>query len=215
MGLDIYLTKVLSKSEVNKLKKKHNVSDLIYPEKYNDELDKITFINIEELISCDTNVATFNMFKHHLMNQTIGYYNLTAMLIASKVKTKDRNLNNYFISGFSSSSKGENYTRFEITHNRDKNDVMRMDIRDDKVKNLEYRRKELGLFIQDVKYVQRKGISITQSLTGKCYRDEIFELFISNEVQLQKLNENNKYEDSILKSQGFKIPERHLLYVNW
>ena len=38
MGLDIYLTKVLSKSEVDKLKKKH--TDLIYP-------DEFSFIEIQ------------------------------------------------------------------------------------------------------------------------------------------------------------------------
>ena len=42
MGLDICLTKVLSKSEVDKLKKKH--TDLIYPEQF-------TFIEILFLLN--------------------------------------------------------------------------------------------------------------------------------------------------------------------
>lgn len=215
MGLDIYLSRVLNKDDISKLKKKHNVSDLIYPKKYNEELDKITFITIQELVSCDVNIETFNIFKNCIAEQEIGYYNVTALLLESKVKTKDKELANYCISGFSSSSIGENYTEIEFTHRNNEKDVMKLDILDDKIKNLEYRTKEVGLFIQDVSYVQRKGITINESLTGKCYRDEIFELFISNEVQLQKLNENNEYENSILKSQGFKIPESHLLYINW
>ena len=215
MGLDIYLSRVLNKDDISKLKKKHNVSDLIYPKKYNEELDKITFITIQELVSCDVNIETFNMFKNCIAEQEIGYYNVTALLLESKVKTKDKELANYYISGFSSSSKGENYTEIEFTHRNNEKDIMKLDILDDTIKNLEYRTKEVGIFIQDVSYVQRKGITINESLTGKCYRDEIFELFISNESQLQKLNENNEYENSILKSQEFKIPESHLLYINW
>ena len=103
MGLDIYLSRVLNKDDISKLKKKHNVSDLIYPKKYNEELDKITFITIQELVSCDVNIETFNMFKNCIAEQEIGYYNVTALLLESKVKTKDKELANYYISGFSSS----------------------------------------------------------------------------------------------------------------
>ena len=214
MGLDIELCRVMSKGEVTKLKNKYGVTDLIYPEQSCDELDKISFIEIEHLISCDTNIATFNMFKHCLAEQEIGYYNVTAMLLESKVKTKDQNLSNYFITGLSSSSKGENYTEFKITHRSDKKDIIEVDILDDKIKNLEYRAKELGIFIQDVEYIQRKGINVNKTLTGKCYRDEIFELFISTESQLEKLNKNNEYKDCVLK-RDFKIPKNHLLYINW
>lgn len=205
MGLDIYLTKVLSKSEVDKLKKKH--TDLIYPEQF-------TFIEIQDLVNCETNIETLNLFKDCLVENEIGYYNIPAMLLAGKIKTKDPNLNNYFMSGMSSSLKGENYTRFDITHNKDENDVIYLNMLDSEIKKYDFRIKELGLFIEDVSYVQRKGITINESLTGKCYRDEIFELFISTESQLQKLNENNRYFDCELK-RDFKIPEHHLLYVNW
>lgn len=204
MGLDIYLTKVLSKSEVNKLKKKHNVSDL----------EEISFIHLDQLTNCDTNIETLNLFKDCLVENEIGYYNIPAMLLAGKIKTKDPNLSNYFMSGISSSLKGENYTRFDISHNKDENDVIQLDMLDSEINNYNFKIKELGLFIQDVRYVQRKGITINESLTGKCYRDEIFELFISNESQLQKLNENNRYFDCDLK-RDFQIPEHHLLYVNW
>lgn len=206
MGLDISLEKVLTKAEVNKLKKKHNLSDLSH-------LDKITFIHLDQLTNCETNIETLNLFKDCLVENEIGYYNIPAILLARNVKTKDTNLSNYSISGFSSSSKGENYTRLDITHNKDENDVIILDMLDSEINNYDFKIKELGIFIQDVKYVQRKGISITKSLTGKCYR-EIFELFISNEVQLQKLNENNRYFDCDLK-RDFVIPEHHLLYVNW
>lgn len=204
MGLDIYLTKVLSKSEVNKLKKKHNVSDL----------EEISFIHLDQLTNCDTNIETLNLFKDCLVENEIGYYNIPAILLAGNVKTKDPNLSNYFMSGISSSLKGENYTRFDISHNKDENDVIQLDMLDSEINNYNFKIKELGLFIQDVRYVQRKGITINESLTGKCYRDEIFELFISNESQLQKLNENNRYFDCDLK-RDFQIPEHHLLYVNW
>lgn len=204
MGLDIYLTKVLKKSEVDKLKKKHNVSDL----------EKISFIHLDQLTNCDTNIETLNLFKDCLVENEIGYYNIPAILLAGNVKTKDPNLSNYFMSGISSSLKGENYTRFDISHNKDENDVIQLDMLDSEINNYNFKIKELGIFIQDVRYVQRKGITINESLTGKCYRDEIFELFISNEVQLQKLNENNRYFDCDLK-RDFKIPEHHLLYVNW
>lgn len=205
MGLDICLTKVLSKSEVDKLKKKH--TDLIYPEQF-------TFIEIQDLVNCETNIETLNLFKDCLVENEIGYYNIPAMLLVGKIKTKDPNLSNYFMSGMSSSLKGENYTRFDITHNKDENDVIYLDMLDSEIKKYDFRIKELGLFIEDVSYIQRKGITINESLTGKCYRDEIFELFISTESQLQKLNENNRYFDCDLK-RDFKIPEHHLLYVNW
>lgn len=203
MGLDIYLTKVLKKSEITKLKKKHNVSDL----------EQITFIHLDQLTNCDTNIETLNLFKDCLVENEIGYYNIPAILLAGNVKTKDSNLSNYFMSGMSSSLKGENYTRLDITHNKDENDVIQLDMLDSEINNYNFKIKELGLFIQDVRYVQRKGITITKSLTGKCY-SEIFELFISNESQLQKLNENNTYFDCDLK-RDFQIPEHHLLYVNW
>lgn len=204
MGLDIYLTKVLRKSEVNELKKKHNVSDL----------EKISFIHLDQLTNCDTNIETLNSFKDCLVENEIGYYNIPAILLAGNVKTKDSNLSNYFMSGMSSSLKGENYTRFDISHNKDENDVIQLDMLDSEINNYNFKIKELGIFIQDVRYVQRKGITVNESLTGKCYRDEIFELFISNESQLQKLNENNRYFDCDLK-RDFQIPEHHLLYVNW
>ena len=205
MGLDIYLTKVLSKSEVDKLKKKH--TDLIYP-------DEFSFIEIEHLVNCETNIETLNLFKDCLVENENSYYNIPAILLAGKIKTKDPNLSNYFMSGISSSLKGENYTRFDISHNKDENDIISLDMLDREINNYNFKIKELGLFIQDVSYVQRKGITINESLTGKLYSEEIYELFISNEVQLQKLNENNRYFDCDLK-RDFKIPERHLLYVNW
>ena len=215
MGLDIQLCKVLSKSEVTKLKNKHNVTDLIHPEQSCDELDKISFIEIKYLINCDTNIETFNMFKHCLTEQEIRYYNVPAMLIKSKVKTKDENLGNYFITGYFPSSKGENYTEYEIRHNSDKNDIINVDILDSEINNFDFKLKTVGFFIKDIRYIQRKGININKTLTGKCYNDDVYELFISNESQLEKLNENNEYKDCILKSGNFKIPKNHLLYINW
>ncbi len=214
MGLDIELCRVLSKSEVTKLKKKHNVTDLIYPEKPCDELEDISFIDIEYLINCDTNIETFNKFKDYLTEQENRYYNVPAMLIASNVKTKDKKLGNYYISGFFPSSKGENYTEYEITHCSNKKDIIEVHIRDDEINNFDYRVKKLGFFIKDVRYIQRKGITINKNLTGKCYNDEVYELFISNESQLEKLNKNNVYYDCDLK-RDFKIPKNHLLYINW
>ena len=102
----------------------------------------------------------------------------------------------------------------DLIYNKDENDIISLDMLDSEINNYNLKIKELGLFIQDVSYVQRKGITINESLTGKLYSEEIFELFISNEVQLQKLNENNRYFDCDLK-RDFKIPDRHLLYVNW
>ncbi len=214
MGLDIELVKVLTKSEVSKLKKKHNVTDLIYPGKPCDELEGISFIEIDKLINCDTNIESFNMFKHCLNEQEIRYYNTPAMLIKSNVKTKDENLGNYFITGFFPSSKGENYTEYEITHNSDKNDIINVDILDSEINNFDFKIKTVGFFIKDVRYIQRKGITINKNLTGKCYNDEVYELFISNESQLEKLNKNNNYHDCDLK-RDFKIPKNHLLYINW
>lgn len=214
MGLDIELCKVLSKSEVTKLKKKYNVTDLIHPEQFCDELDEISFIGIEYLINCDTNIETFNMFKHYLAEQEIRYYNVPAMLIASNVKTKDKKLGNYFITGVSQSSKGDNYTKYDITHRSDKNDVISVDILDSEINNFDFKLKTVGFFIKDVRYIQRKGITINKNLTGKCYNDEVYELFISTESQLEKLNKNNNYYDCDLK-RDFKIPKNHLLYINW
>ena len=85
MGLDISLERVLTKSEVNKLKKKHNLSDLSH-------LDKITFIHLDQLTNCETNIETLNLFKDCLVENEIGYYNIPAILLAGNVKTKDENV---------------------------------------------------------------------------------------------------------------------------
>ena len=218
MGLDIELVKVLTKSEVSKLKKKHNVTDLIHPEQFCDELDKISFIEIKYLVNCDTNIETFNMFKHCLTEQEIRYYNVPAMLIKSKVKTKDENLGNYFITGYypiNTNYTKYQITKYQITHNSDKNDVIEINILDSEINNFDFKLKTVGFFIKDIRYIQRKGININKTLTGKCYNDDVYELFISNESQLEKLNENNEYKDCILKSGNFKIPKNHLLYINW
>lgn len=99
MGLDINLYKVLTKSEVTKLKNKYDVTDLVYPEKDNcEELDKIYFIEIEALINCDTNIETLNNFKHCLIEKEITYYNVQAMILKSNVKTKYSDLSDYYIS---------------------------------------------------------------------------------------------------------------------
>ena len=71
MGLDIYLTKVLSKSEVDKLKKKH--TDLIYP-------DEFSFIEIQHLVNCETNIETLNLFKDCLVENENSYYILIVIL---------------------------------------------------------------------------------------------------------------------------------------
>ena len=214
MGLDIDLVRVLSKSEVSKLKKKHNVTDLIHPGKPCDELEDISFIEVDKLINCDTNIETFNMFKHCLNEQENRYYNVPAMLIKSNIKTKDKKLGNYYITGFFPSSKGENYTEYEITHRSNKKDIINVDILDSEINNFDFKLKTVGFFIKDVRYIQRKGITINKNLTGKCYNDEVYELFISTESQLEKLNKNNNYHDCDLK-RDFKIPKNHLLYINW
>ena len=70
------------------------------------------------------------------------------------------------------------------------------------------------LGVKDVQYVQRKGVKITKTLTGKLYRDSVFDLFISTQSQLEKLKQCNIYEDSVLEG-IFKIPKNHLLRINW
>lgn len=126
MGLDINLYKVLTKSEVTKLKNKYDVTDLVYSEKDNcEELDKIYFIEIEALINCDTNIETLNNFKHCLIEKEMTYYNVQAMILKNNVKTKYFDLSNYYISGLLPSENWEidgnfwsksKYTEAEAKH---------------------------------------------------------------------------------------------------
>lgn len=216
MGLDIELCKVLTKGEVTKLKKKYNVTDLIHPEIECDELDKISFIEVKYLINCITNIETFFNLKHCLNEQVMNYYNVQAMLLKSKIlfKSKDPDLSNYYITGVLPSDKGDNYTKYEISNMKNTKDDIYIHMSDDEVNKLNYKVKEYGFFIKDIEYIQRNGIKINKNLTGKCYNDDVYRLFISSEDQLKKLNENNEYEDCELK-RNFKIPKNHLLYINW
>ena len=215
MGLDINLYKVLTKSEVTKLKNKYDVTDLVYSEKDNcEELDKIYFIEIEALINCDTNIETLNNFKHCLIEKEMTYYNVQVMILKSNVKTKYCDLSDYYISGLLPSEKGDEYIRYEISNFKDENDVIKVDFTHDEIKIFNHKEKKFGLYIKDVEYIQRKGVNITKKLTGKCYMDNISRLFISTENQLEKLNKSNVYKDCKLK-RNFKIPKNHLLYIDW
>lgn len=208
MGLDIELVKVLTKGEVSKLKKKHNVTDVT-------ELDKIYFIELEYLVNCDTNLETLNNIKHCLIEKEISYYNVQAMILKSGVKTKYADLSDYYISGFLPSEKGDDYTKYEISHMKDENEEINLDFTYDEINIYNYKEKKLGIYIKDVEYIQRKGIDINPEVTGKVYNESnLYRLFISTKKQLKKLNENNVYKDSVLKS-DFKIPKNHVLYLNW
>ena len=206
MGLDIELVKVLTKDEVKKLKKKENVTDV-------SELDRIYFIGINSFVNCDTNLETLEKFKHCLNKKQFTYYNVQAMILLSGVKTKYADLSDYYISGFLPSEKGDDYTKYEISHMKDKNEEINLDFTYDEIKIFNHKETKLGFYIQDVEYIQRNGIKITKSLTGKLYRDSIYRLFISTESQLEKLNKNNVYKDCQLKS-GIKIPKNPLLYID-
>ena len=208
MGLDIELVKVLTKDEVKKLKKKENVTDV-------SELDKIYFIEINSFVNCDTNLETLNNIKHCLNKKQFTYYNVQAMILLSGVKTKYADLSDYYISGFFPSDKGDNYTKYEISHMKDKNEEINLDFTYDEIKIFNHKDTKLGFYIKDVEYVQRKGIDINSEVTGKVYNENnLYRLFISTKKQLKKLNDNNRYEDSVLKG-DFKIPKNHLLYLNW
>ena len=208
MGLDIELIKILTKDEVKKLKKKHNVTDV-------SELDRIYFVGIDTFVNCDTNLETLNNIKHCLNKKQFTYYNVQAMLLLSGVKTKYADLSDYYISGFLPSEKGDDYTLYEISHMKDKNEEIRLDFTYDEIKIFNHKDTKLGFYIQDVEYVQRKGININSKVTGKVYNENnLYRLFISTKKQLKKLNEQNRYEDSVLKN-NFKIPKNHLLRLDW
>lgn len=208
MGLDVKLVKVLTKDEVKKLKKKENVTDV-------SELDRIYFIEIDAFVNCDTNLETLNNIKHCLNKKQFTFYNVQAMLLKSGVKTKYADLSDYYISGFFPSDKGDDYTKYEISHMKDKNEEINLDFTYDEIKIFNHKDTKLGFYIKDVEYVQRKGIDINSEVTGKVYNENnLYRLFISNKKQLKRLNQNNRYEDSVLKN-NFKIPKNHLLYLNW
>lgn len=208
MGLDIKLVKVLTKDEVKKLKKKENVTDV-------SELDKIYFIGINSFVNCDTNLETLNNIKHCLNKKQFTYYNVQAMILLSGIKTKYADLSDYYISGFFPSEKGDDYTKYEISHMKDKNEEINLDFTYDEIKIFNHKETKLGFYIQVVEYVQRKGININSKVTGKIYNEnDLYRLFISTKKQLKKLNQENHYEDSVLKN-NFKIPKNHLLYLNW
>ena len=208
MGLDVELVKVLTKDEVKKLKKKENVTDV-------SELDKIYFRELEAFVNCDINLETLNNIKHCLNKKQFTYYNVQAMLLLSGVKTKYADLSDYYISGFLPSEKGDDYTKYEISHMKDENEEINLHFTYDEIKIFNHKDTKLGFYIQDVEYVQRKGININSKVTGKVYNENnLYRLFISTKKQLKKLNEQNRYEDSVLKN-NFKIPKNHLLYLNW
>ena len=215
MGLDIELYRVLTKGEVTKLKNKYGVTDIVNPERDDcGELDKIYFIKLEHLVNCDTNLETLEKFKHFLNKKQFTYYNVQAMILLSGVKTKYADLSDYYISGFLPSEKGDDYTLYEISHMKDKNEEIRLDFTYDEIKILNNKDNKLGLYVKDKEYIQRNGSKITKSLTGKLYRDSISRLFISTESQLERLNKNNVYKDCQLK-RDFRIPKNHLLYIDW
>ena len=208
MGLDIELVKVLTKDEVKKLKKKENVTDV-------SELDRIYFIEINSFVNCDTNLETLNNIKHCLNKKQFTYYNVQAMILLSGVKTKYADLSDYYISGFLPSEKGDDYTKYEISHMKDEDEVINLDFTYDEIKIFNHKDTKLGFYIQDVEYVQRKGIDVNSEVTGKVYNENnLYRLFISTKKQLKNLNTQNRYEDSVLKN-NFKIPKNHLLYLNW
>ena len=208
MGLDVELVKILTKDEVKKLKKKHNVTDV-------SELDRIYFIGINSFVNCDTNLETLNNIKHCLNKKQFTYYNVQVMILLSGVKTKYADLSDYYISGFLPSEKGDDYTKYEISHMKDKNEEINLHFTYDEIKIFNHKDTKLGFYIQDEEYVQRKGININSEVTGKVYnKNNLYRLFISTKKQLKKLNEQNRYEDSVLKN-NFKIPKNHLLYLNW
>ena len=208
MGLDVNLYKVLTKAEVTKLKNKRNSNELPY------KSERTIFIGIDCLVNCMTNIETLFNFKHCLITQEIKYYNVQAMLLKSGTKTKDSDLSNYRIFGYSFSDKGDGHTKYEISNVKDRKDVIYLDMADDDVNSLDFKLEKTGLLLKDVKYIQRKGIKINKNLTGKCYSDEIYQLFISTEEQLEKLNKNNIYKDCELKD-NFKIPKNYLLRLDW
>ena len=207
MGLDVELIKILTKDEVKKLKKKENVTDV-------SELDRIYFIEISAFVNCDTNLETLNNIKHCLNKKQFTYYNVQAMILLSGVKTKYADLSDYYISGFLPSKKGDDYTEYEISHMKDEDEVINLDFTYDEIKIFNHKETKLGLYVKCKEYIQRNGIKITKSLTGKLYRDSISRLFISTESQLERLNKNNVYKDCQLK-RDFKIPKNHLLYIDW
>ena len=207
MGLDVELIKILTKDEVKKLKKKENVTDV-------SELDRIYFIEIGAFVNCDTNLETLNNIKHCLNKKQFTYYNVQAMILLSGVKTKYADLSDYYISGFLPSKKGDDYTKYEISHMKDEDEVINLDFTYDEIKIFNHKETKLGLYVKCKEYIQRNGIKITKSLTGKLYRDSISRLFISTESQLERLNKNNVYKDCQLK-RDFKIPKNHLLYIDW
>ena len=215
MGLDIELYRVLTKGEVTKLKNKYGVTDIVNPERDDcGELDKIYFIKLEHLVNCDTNLETLEKFKHCLNKKQFTYYNVQAMILLSGVKTKYADLSDYYISGFLPSEKGDDYTKYEIYHMKDEDEVINLHFTYDEIKIFNHKETKLGLYVRYKEYIQRNGIKITKSLTGKLYRDSISRLFISTESQLERLNKNNVYKDCQLKS-DFKIPKNHLLYIDW
>ena len=216
MGLDIELYRVLTKGEVTKLKNKYGVTDIVNPERDDcGELDKIYFIKLEHLVNCDTNLETLEKFKHCLNEKEFTYYNVQAMILKSGVKTKYADLSDYYISGFLPSEKGEDYTKYEISHMKDENEEINLHFTYDEIEIFNHKDTKLGFYIKDVEYVQRKGININSEVTGKVYNENnLYRLFISTKKQLKKLNEQNRYEDSVLKN-NFKIPKNHLLYLNW
>lgn len=208
MGLDIKLVKVLTKDEVKKLKKKENVTDV-------SELDRIYFIGINSFVNCDTNLETLNNIKHCLNKKQFTYYNVQAMILLSGVKTKYADLSDYYISGFLPSEKGDDYTKYEISHMKDEDEVINLDFTYDEIKIFNHKETKLGFYIQDVEYVQRKGIDVNFEVTGKVYNENnLYRLFISTKKQLKNLNTQNRYEDSVLKN-NFKIPKNHLLDIDW
>lgn len=214
MVLDVSLCKVLTKVEVAKLKNKYGVTDLVYPEKDNcEELNKIYFIETEDLINCDTNFKTLNNVKHSLVEREFLYYNVPAMILKSGVKTKYSDLSYYYMSEFSSSKKGYEYKQYEISNFKDYSDVIKVDFTCDEIKNLCFKEKKLGIYIKEVRFIQSKDVYTTNNLTGRCYND-VYSLFISTESQLKRLNENGVYEYCDFK-RGFKIPKNHLLWINW
>ncbi|HEG8097706.1 TPA: hypothetical protein SFZ43_000008 [Campylobacter jejuni] len=219
MGLDIALYRVLTKTKVKKLKEKYK--DLEYDidvyskleEDIPKELHDIRFLSLEKLTSCECNMKFLSKY-HNCLTEKVRYWvNVQALLLNQKIKTKDDRLSNYCIT---SSGTGDRvgYVTYGFENLKNKDDKFELEVSYEDDERLSLGITSYGIYVQEVRYLQRKGLKNWDRLMGKMYTENPYDIYLSDDEQLKVLKSLNQYDDSDL----YKIDslnKYHVINLNW
>lgn len=215
MGLDITLCRVLTKRRVTNLLKKYNDDITLYSMYDGDapkELRGIHFIDINTLVSCECNIGFLQKYKDCLVKRIELYENPVAILLKYNKVTKEK-LNEYQVMGYYPLEENDGW-KLEFCHKNNENDKFIIIVKRDEVDGLEFINEEYGIYIQDIRYLQRKGLKNWEALAGKEYTDYKGDIFLFNNEQLKELkkaNHSKGYAIETLENLG----KYEVINLNW